>query len=461
MAITRIHPIKATLQRAVDYIINPDKTEDCLLVDSYMCSPESAGSSFSYYNSMTKERINSNPGYHLIQAFAPGEVSYDEAHRIGIELADKLLNNNHAYVVSTHVDKEHIHNHIIFCSANMSDYSRYNRDTRSTKKIQEINDEICEKHGLSLVKDKQGIAKNYLEWKNIKNGTSWKQQIRDDIDSVIEMSDDYESFIRKMREKGYEITGEELSPEARKYITFKLPGMERRVRGSPGKKSLGENYTKERIFHRINEKTRSYRPHSINYNDQKIINTNRKKFQENIGLMRWAEKKNLKNASSMYGQIGSMTELKKKIREKEELLSKLKSVSDTKEDKLKDMREIMVYVDAYQDNLVYQARYERSTDKTRYLRNHKAKLEIFAVAKDFLEKKGYDLDKTDFGRLSKELRSMESQRDKSEAEFAKIQKELYNLRTIEKDMQQYMKNTGKDVMNTTERKTVKGINNDR
>ena len=113
MAITRIHPIKATVQRAVNYIINPEKTDGLCLVDSFLCAPEIAESSFEFYNSHTRKRINSVPAYHLIQSFFPGEVSYEEAHKIGIEFADKVLGNDHAYVVSTHIDKGHVHNHII------------------------------------------------------------------------------------------------------------------------------------------------------------------------------------------------------------------------------------------------------------------------------------------------------------------------------------------------------------
>lgn len=112
MAYTRIHAIKSTVTKAVAYICNPDKTEQQLLVDSFGCSPETARHDFDYALSRTKQS-DKNQAYHLIQSFAKGEVSHEEAHRIGIELADKLLGGKYSYVVATHTDKGHPHNHII------------------------------------------------------------------------------------------------------------------------------------------------------------------------------------------------------------------------------------------------------------------------------------------------------------------------------------------------------------
>lgn len=440
MAVTRIHPIKATVQKAVDYIINPDKTDEHVFVDSFLCAPEIAEQTFKFYNSKTNERINSNPAYHLIQSFFPGEISYEEAHKIGIEFADKVLKNNHAYVVSTHIDKGHVHNHIIFCSANVHDSSRYNSSHENLELIQKINDEICSEHGLSIVKEKKDIGRNYLEWKSIKNGTSWKEHIRNDIDETIDQSQDYDSFIRIMREKGYEITGEQLSADSRKYITFKAPGMKKSARGK--EKSLGINYTKENIYKRIHSRYRSYP--QMDETAPTIINTNREKFQNNIGLMRWAEKKNLKSASTLYSQIGSINELRKQIELKEKYTFSHKDIVNKYDERLKDLTEIMTYVDAYQSNLVYQTRYDRSADPERYYKNHQPQLEIFRTAKAFLEMNGIDVDRTDFGRLSREYESLKKDKEKAEKEFAKNQKDLNKLRAMEKDLNQYMKNEGRN-----------------
>ena len=113
MAYTKIHAIKATVDKAIDYICNPEKTDEKMFVSSYACSPETAAYDFKYTLDHCREN-SPNKAYHLIQAFAPGEVCFEEAHRIGKELADKLLEGKYSYVVTTQIDKGHVHNHIIF-----------------------------------------------------------------------------------------------------------------------------------------------------------------------------------------------------------------------------------------------------------------------------------------------------------------------------------------------------------
>ena len=113
MAYTKIHAIKATVDKAIEYICNPNKTDEQIYVSSYACAPETAAIDFKYTLDNCQEN-SPNKAYHRIQAFAPGEVGYEEAHPIGKELADKVLEGKYSYVVTTHIDKGHIHNHIIF-----------------------------------------------------------------------------------------------------------------------------------------------------------------------------------------------------------------------------------------------------------------------------------------------------------------------------------------------------------
>ena len=124
MAYTKIHAIKATVDKAIDYICNPDKTDEQIYVSSYACAPETAAIDFKYTLDHCREN-SPNKAYHLIQAFAPGEVGFEESHRIGKELADKLLEGKYSYVVTTHIDKGHVHNHIIFCAADNIEHNKY------------------------------------------------------------------------------------------------------------------------------------------------------------------------------------------------------------------------------------------------------------------------------------------------------------------------------------------------
>ena len=124
MAYTKIHPIKTTVNKAITYICNPQKTDEKILISSYACSPETAEMDFKFTLSKTSS-ADTNKAYHLIQSFVPGEVTYNMAHQVGQELADRLLKNKYSYIVSTHIDKGHIHNHIIFCAADNFEYKKY------------------------------------------------------------------------------------------------------------------------------------------------------------------------------------------------------------------------------------------------------------------------------------------------------------------------------------------------
>lgn len=125
MAYTRIHAIKATVDRSIAYICNPDKTDGELFVSSYGCSARTAALEFAFANGKTTGN-DGNLAHHLIQSFAPGEVSFEEAHQIGTELADRLLEGKYSYVLATHIEKDHVHNHIIFCATDNISHRKYN-----------------------------------------------------------------------------------------------------------------------------------------------------------------------------------------------------------------------------------------------------------------------------------------------------------------------------------------------
>ena len=141
MAITKIHAIQATVHKAVNYICNSQKTDESILISSFGCSPETAAFDFKFALSKTNQ-ADPNKAFHLIQAFAPGEVSYKEAHQIGVELADKLLEGKFSYIVSTHIDKGHVHNHIIFCAVDMVNQRKYVSNRQSYAYIRRTSDRV-------------------------------------------------------------------------------------------------------------------------------------------------------------------------------------------------------------------------------------------------------------------------------------------------------------------------------
>ena len=154
MAVTKIHGIKTTVDKAIEYICNPDKTGQNLYISSFACSPETAVLDFKYTLDHThdcRDPHNTNKAFHLIQAFSPGEVSYEEAHQIGKELADRLLEGKYSYVLTTHTDKGHVHNHLIFCSADNITFSHYHDCKKNYWKIRNLSDNLCQEHNLSTI----------------------------------------------------------------------------------------------------------------------------------------------------------------------------------------------------------------------------------------------------------------------------------------------------------------------
>lgn len=251
MAYTKIHAIKATVDKAIEYICTPDKTDEQIYVSSYACAPETAAIDFKYTLDHCREN-SPNKAYHLIQAFAPGEVGYEEAHHIGKALADKVLEGKYSYVVTTHIDKGHVHNHIIFCAADNIEHNKYHDCKQSYYHIWKLSDELCKEHNLSVIIPGGERGKKYKEWQSDQNGSIWKTQLRWDINFCIKSASSYEEFLLLMRAKGYEIKGETFGEEAVKYISFRPLDKERFVRGSA--RSLGKEYTKERIRERIEKK---------------------------------------------------------------------------------------------------------------------------------------------------------------------------------------------------------------
>ena len=159
MAVTKIHPIKSTLKKALDYIENPDKTYDKMLVSSFACSYETADIEFEMLLAQAYQKGN-NLAHHLIQSFAPGEATPEQAHEIGRQLADEVLQGKYPYVLTTHIDKGLVHNHIIFCAVDMVNQRKYISNKQSYVYIRRTSDRLCKENGLSVVKPGQSKGKS-------------------------------------------------------------------------------------------------------------------------------------------------------------------------------------------------------------------------------------------------------------------------------------------------------------
>lgn len=267
MAATKIKSIKSTLKKALEYIMDPDKTDGSLLVSGYECTPEVAYLEFKMTQEIAKDVIgdyskkSNNLAYHVIQAFdKKDKITPEEAHKLGEKLAYELTGGKHEYVVATHIDKGHIHNHIIFNAYSFETHRKYYCNKNTFKDIRELSDKMCEEKGLNVIKNPKGKGKSYKEHMETKKGTSWKAHIKDTIDKLINEVSTFDELKNKMIAEGFEV-------KEGKFIAFKAPNQERFCRG----KTIGDDYTKEVIENRIKNK-------GITINRKMIINENEKSY---------------------------------------------------------------------------------------------------------------------------------------------------------------------------------------
>ena len=278
MAVTKIHPIKRALKAAIDYICNPEKTDGKLLVSSYGCVAETADIEFAWTRRHAIDK-GTNLGRHLIQAFQPGEVTPEQAHEIGMELAKEILGGKYEFVLTTHIDKDHVHNHLIFNAVSFADHKHYHSNKRSYHDIRRTSDWLCKEHGLSVIIPGQDKGKSYIERQAAQNGTSYKAKLKAAIDRLLPACSNLEELLRRLQREGYEI-------KRGKYISARAPDQERFTR----LKTLGVDYTEEALAARIAGRSRpSHQPKQRNGKINLLIDIqNNIKAQQSAGYRRWA-----------------------------------------------------------------------------------------------------------------------------------------------------------------------------
>ncbi len=387
MAITKIHPIKSTLNLAISYIVNGEKTNEQILVSTHKCHQETAHTQFlrTRNDACTNGTVLAR---HLIQSFLPGEASPEMAHQIGLELCKKILKDEYEFVLSTHIDKGHIHNHVIFNNVNMVTGKCYQSNKKSYHQIRYQSDKLCKENNLSVIdefyesyKRKYKInGKSWYENEQFKKGTSWKSRLQFDIDRLIKQSKDWEEFLKKMAELGYEI-------KHGKHIAFKPKDKQRFTRS----KTIGEYYTEERLRERITE-NQSIKAPPVKKRIGNVINMNTNaKVKESKGYEYWATKHNLNTMAESvvfireHG-INSVKQLDKYIQksaeERQSLQDKIKEI-DKAMQLLSDTMEQVHTVKKYR---VYYKEYKANPSDKAFFEKHKAEITRYETALAKLKK---------------------------------------------------------------------------
>ena len=297
MAYIKIFPIKVTDKKALDYITNPDKTDEKLLVSGFGCSPETADLEFAMTREQTKKNgmdKGDNLAFHLIQSFKPGETDAETAYRLGQQFANEVLKGKYEYVISTHVDKNHIHNHIIFNAASFVDHHKYVSNKRSYHKICRISNRICQENGLATSMPTGEKGKSYKENMEYHRGTSWKAKLRVAVDKAIWSSSNYEEFLKKMQLAGYEV-------RQGKHLSFRAPEQ----KNFTYMKSLGSYYSEENVRIRLTKNRSKVKvPKHLSREARLYINISTYVTTGNRGgFERWAKLNNLKEAARTFNYL--------------------------------------------------------------------------------------------------------------------------------------------------------------
>ncbi len=372
--------------------------------------------------------------YHVRQSFSPEDkITPEVANEIGYKLAEKLTHGNNAFIVATHIDKAHIHNHIIFNSTNLTCDKKFLNFFNSSKAIRNISDKLCLEYGLSIVKHPKRKGKHYGKWldENGKLSLSHSDILRQNIYEVMEEKPpDFEEFLKKMEQRGYSI-------KKGKHIAFRSKDMQKNIR----LRSLGEEYSEDYLREVLDGKKQISKPKQkkatkdfTKADDETInllIDVDKALQEKGAGYQNWAKKFNLKQ---MAKTVNYLTEnnlmdyetLKEKASGITQTLDSITAELKVKEAQLKEIKEV-------QDNIVNYAKtkeiynaYHQSGYSKKFKEQHQGDILLHETARDFFKNEGY--------KTFPKMTELRQEYAKTKAEKNKLYSEYYALKDENKDI---------------------------
>ena len=438
MAVTKIKAIRGTLSKAIAYILNPEKTDEKLLVSSYGCASETAAREFEWTRKIAEQK-GMNPvriiARHVIQSFEIGEVTPELAHEIGKQFADEILEGKYEYVLTTHIDKDHVHNHLIFNAVDFVNYHAYKSYKRIYYDMREVSDRLCKENGLSVIPPSQNKGMGYKEYTEAKRGTSWKQKLKQTIDRLVITAKDYDDFLRLMQEAGYEIkTG--------KYISFRAEGQERFTRS----KTIGENYTEERIKERIAGRTPRRSQRQTTPKGISLIGDIQERIRliDSKGYEHKAKLTILKEAARTLNYLTEnnllqYADLEKKVEDVHGSYDRTGKELKGVEARLREVQPLIKNISNYQRlKPVYDA-FQKAKDKPGFKAKHEAELVIFEAARSTLLAMQGDEKLPSLKTLQAEQQRLLEEQQRLYDERAKLKKEARMIDTMKANVDIFLK----------------------
>ena len=437
MAVTKIKAIRGTLSKAIAYILNPEKTDEKLLVSSYGCASETAAREFEWTRRIAEQK-GMNPvriiARHVIQSFEIGEVTPELAHEIGKQFADEILGGKYEYVLTTHIDKDHVHNHLIFNAVDFVNYHAYKSYKRIYYDMREVSDRLCKENGLSVIPPSQNKGMSYKEYTEAKRGTSWKQKLKQTIDRLVITAKGYDDFLRLMQEAGYEI-------KPGKYISFRAEGQDRFTRS----KTIGENYTEERIKERIAGRTPRRSQRQTTPKGISLIGDIQERIRliDSKGYEHKAKLTILKEAARTLNYLTDnnllqYADLEKKVEDVHSSYDRTGKELKGVEARLREVQPLIKNISNYQRlKPVYDA-FQKAKDKPGFKAKHEAELVIFEAARSTLLAMQGDEKLPSLKTLQAQQQRLLDEQQRLYDERAKLKKEVKQIETIKSNVDTFL-----------------------
>ena len=448
MAISNIIPRKImrnrTRQQSMterhDYDQKAEKTNDGELVSSYMCSPETAAEEFEISKKLYFQLTGRSQPigrdvimYRIIQSFKPGEISPEDANRIGYELAMKYTKGQHQFVVATHVDKAHIHTHIEINSTNLNCNGKLRDVKQSALVLRRLNDELCRAHGLSVIENPKPSAKKQKEMAAAKYGTSHKEQLRQTIDRLLSDCQGYDDFLTRMRAEGYEI-------KEGKMLSFRAPGWDRFTRSS----KLGSNYTKEALRERSTTRrgrtAEAKKPLLRNGRKVNMLIDIQAKMAagKGAGYERWAKIFNLKEAAKTLNFL-----VENGLTDYDELAARAEQAGDRFDEvarrikqleaRMAEVAQLKTHIINYSKTREVYAAYKKSRHKKEFLAEHGDEIAQHEAAKRAFDALGgKPIPKV--AQLSQEYAALLAEKQEQYAEYKALRQDMIDYRTMKQNV---------------------------
>ena len=449
MAATRIISIhvnkgktaRQCITARLNYIMNPQKTDDGILISTFACSPETAADEFTlfrqeYQTNTGRVQENEVIAYHVRQSFTPGEITPEEANAIGKKLAEMITGGNHAFVVATHIDKEHIHNHIIFCSTDLEGRNKHRDVKRSAKDLAQISDELCRENGLSVIENPQDKTVTYDQWQGNQRKFTNRDELRMIIDAVLRMHPDgFDALMQLLEDAGCRIKrGAQISvkpPDGKRYIRLNTLGPEY------DEASLRQSLASKHV-HIPKIPRGDFTESQI----RRLVDIGAK-LRSGKGYQVWAERNNIEAMSQMViflkeHQIGSPEELNEQIQELMDQRNTLKTSIQEKQTRMKELNRQRKAIRDYSRTKDVYTHYRESGWSSKFYQEHRQEIEDHKKAQAVYASLGGKLPtlkelSAEYDRLKEEKADDQTSLDELKSRLTNLKHIRYNYEILERD----------------------------